>query len=330
MRRPTVQIEKNGKKREIVIYSREEIQAQRDLNASLQLIFEDHTHDAVCSYRSGRSTIQVVQGVSQVIGQYRYALKLDIRDYFPSISRRMLAQRLNEIFHSKTKGAIMDYVCAAKRGIAQGSPLSPALSNIYLYEFDVYMSGLHDVFYLRYCDDILVLTNLNPALVLRAAEEELAKHALRLKREKTQVVETGTGFDYLGFHINTSGYWITPKKVTEILDRINQAKSRRQRRGIINGWWAYCKSSDYLPTTFNSVLLLTRSGRIGDAYRMVGEMTTRKGSAHPPQMKTRHARHVARPRLDSSLRRLVRTAGLIAGVSIWAMANVCKLASWGA
>ena len=328
MKRPTAIITTNGKQREIVLYSEEELKAQRELNAALQMIFDDNTHASVCSYRKGQSTIKTVQEVASYVGLYKNVLKLDIMDYFPSISRKQLAAQLNDLFHYKTKGAIMDYVCASKRGIAQGSPLSPALSNIYLNCFDETISSYHDVFYRRYCDDILILTNLEPTQILRIVEAALLDLGLRLKHSKTQIGSTEQGFDFIGFHINTSGYWITPSKISDVVRRIRHTSGRRRKREIIRGWWAYCSEMNYLPGIPDSVLLLILSGRILSAIQLAGEIVRpacnilhKSGAIENGSAK--HTRALSRR--TYTLKGLSNSTGLVWGLVMWVLAAIARL-----
>jgi hypothetical protein len=161
-----------------------------------------------------------------------------------------------------------------------------------------------------------VLSNLAPAAVLRVIEEQLDMYALRLCHEKTQVTETSKGFDYLGFHINTSGHWVTQKKVIEILGRISQAKNRKRRRVIVKGWLAYCTSVDYQPDGFDGVLLLIRSGKPTTADRMVGSMAGNRHTGRGAGAWARHSRRMSN----------AAAAGLATGVAIWVITTVHKLA----
>jgi RNA-directed DNA polymerase len=79
-------------------------------------------------------------------------------------------------------------------GVPQGSSLSALLSNIYLIEFDEYMSCLGkklNFLYRRYCDDILIVCNTSDALrlkdeTIRKIKEEFH---LTIQNQKVELIE---------------------------------------------------------------------------------------------------------------------------------------------
>lgn len=77
-------------------------------------------------------------------------------------------------------------------GIAQGPPLSPAFSNIYLIEFDRAMKDIYGTNYIRYADDFIVMTKSEVSAheAKKIAEKLLLKEKLRLSPEesKTKIV----------------------------------------------------------------------------------------------------------------------------------------------
>lgn len=122
-----------------------------------------------------------------------------------------------------------------KRGIAQGSPISPLLSNIYLNEVDKMLEKVKEVTkegkylnveYARWADDLVILIDGHqkwerPAkTVYKRLQEELAKLKVEVNKEKTRVINLKEGemFSFLGFgfrqNITRQGKWnvkITPK-----------------------------------------------------------------------------------------------------------------------
>lgn len=83
----------------------------------------------------------------------------DIKDFFPSITREKLAMKI----HSGVMSEHMD-ICVYDFGdgkghrLPQGTPTSPYLSNIYLYDFDHTMARIankYGVTYTRYADDLV-------------------------------------------------------------------------------------------------------------------------------------------------------------------------------
>ena len=92
------------------------------------------------------------------------------------------------------------------QGTPQGSPLSPLLANIYLDQLDKKWkaSGLTNRFggnahIIRYADDFVILTSSNPENARKKIDEIMIDIDLTLNTEKTHIVKSEEGFDFLGF-----------------------------------------------------------------------------------------------------------------------------------
>lgn len=107
-----------------------------------------------------------------------------------------------------------------KTGAAQGSPISPLFSNVYLHGFDRDMieRGSRLV---RYCDDFLILcqSETEAREAISAAREALGERRLRLSVEKTRLVAPGEPFDFLGYHFATDGRVVPPASIPEVVAR---------------------------------------------------------------------------------------------------------------
>lgn len=103
-------------------------------------------------------------------------------------------------------------------GVAQGSPLSPLIANLYLYDFDRKMND-SDVICLRYIDDFLILGK-DMGCVDRAfnnAQIELKKlglHAYKPSAASNKASRgfTADGFDFLGCFVSAG--LLQPAKAT--------------------------------------------------------------------------------------------------------------------
>lgn len=91
-------------------------------------------------------------------------------------------------------------------GTAQGSPLSPLLSNIYLHDFDVQVSraGLRLV---RYADDFVICcpSQSRAQQARSVAGRELTQLRLKLHPEKTRIVSCRDPFQFLGYGFDADG-----------------------------------------------------------------------------------------------------------------------------
>ncbi len=84
-------------------------------------------------------------------------LKLDLKDFFPSIKINKVVQVFKDIGYSKTVSWLLASLCCLDEELPQGAPTSPVLSNIIARNMDkrLYRLAKHFGFqYTRYADDI--------------------------------------------------------------------------------------------------------------------------------------------------------------------------------
>lgn len=171
--------------------------------------------------------------VSRKPGKWYY-LKLDISKYFYRVdhlvlfdilSRRIkdprLMQLLSEIINSEDTrfglpaGTNPDecpedmWLCDV--GMPIGNLTSQLFANIYLNELDqLCKHELHTHFYIRYMDDIIILSDSKSELAeLKTVIEEFLNNILHLDlNKKTAIRPIWTGVDFVGFHI-----WATHRKL---------------------------------------------------------------------------------------------------------------------
>ncbi len=89
---------------------------------------------------------------------YKYALKTDIINFFPSINvenlRNIFYSHFDEPFLNKLFEQYLDQT--SRSGIPQGTPISPFMANLYLLELDKILSKNTEVRHFRYIDDLVV------------------------------------------------------------------------------------------------------------------------------------------------------------------------------
>jgi len=129
----------------------------------------------------------------------RYVLNLDIKDFFPSISKEKLMSKLRCIFlGTNFDPVVLDWIeelCFLDGGLPQGAPSSPVLSNIYLLDFDYELAGYISGYgfnYSRYVDDITIsgddAVKQNAGLVVGLVSRLLGREELRLNNKKTKLM----------------------------------------------------------------------------------------------------------------------------------------------
>lgn len=122
-------------------------------------------HNSAYAYTHGRSAYDSL--VTHQINNARWFLKIDVKDFFPSISKEVLLEQLPKVYPFNlippTQLETLVDIATNERGVLpQGSPLSPMLSNMIMVEFDLRLSNKIRDFnkqrytYTRYADDLLI------------------------------------------------------------------------------------------------------------------------------------------------------------------------------
>lgn len=138
---------------------------------------------------------------------YRYALKMDIQQYFASINHILLKHKVKvKIKDVKVLNLINKIIDTApsKTGIPIGNLTSQILANLYLDNFDHYIKEqLQIKAYLRYVDDFILLHNNKNCLheIKEQIRIYLASHHLRIHPCKAHIIQTYQGVDFLGYFI---------------------------------------------------------------------------------------------------------------------------------
>lgn len=186
---------------------------------------DSEMEDASFAYRAGRGVADAVKRVEQLRKQgYVWTLDADIDDFFDTIPIDILVARL---VRSVSEGPLVEVIstwleqgAVNGRGIAQGSPLSPLLANLYLDELDERMStgGVRIV---RYADDFVVLAKDRPAVEAAhgRVEKLLAGQGLKLDPEKTRVRAYDDTLRFLG-HAFVRGWAIKEPAANEPNDAL--------------------------------------------------------------------------------------------------------------
>ncbi len=163
-------------------------------------------------YRAGRSRMNARDAVQAASRQgYQWVYESDIADFFDSVDRGRLEVRLRALYgEDPMVDLLLDWMgqpveyqgqtIARKAGLPQGSPLSPAMANLMLDDFDGDMEVLGFKL-IRFADDFVVLCKSRGQAesASRAAAASLAEHGLGLNPDKSRISASADGFRYLGY-----------------------------------------------------------------------------------------------------------------------------------
>lgn len=193
--------------------------------------------------RQGKGTHRAVLRYQGFAGRQRFALKMDIRKYFPSVDHVLLKQQLQRVFKEPQLLALLDAIIdvadvpdpphdyfagddlftpfTRPTGLPVGNLTSQLWANTYLADFDHWVKQeLRASAYLRFVDDFILLHDSKRVLSdwLSAIRERLAELRLRVHDRKCVIRGTDEGVPFLG-------YMIWPDKI-----RVRGATVRRYRR----------------------------------------------------------------------------------------------------
>ena len=210
----------NGKKRPLGIPTVADRVIQQAISQELVKIFDPTFSDYSHGFRPRRSCHTAMEQVLQNLNDgYEWVIDLDIEKYFDTVNHDKLISILREKINDATtlnlirrflKAGVMEdgLVSPSEKGVPQGGPLSPILSNIYLDKLDKELEtrGLH---FVRYADDVNIFVKSEMAAnrVMKSVVSWLERKLfLKVSAEKTKVVRP-TKSEYLGF-----GFWKNSKE----------------------------------------------------------------------------------------------------------------------
>ena len=137
---------------------------QKEVADDLLLRLKLLPHNSAYAYTRGRCAYDAL--VTHQRANARWFLKIDLKDFFPSITPDVLRKTLPKLapLNELTSEALEKLVDLAtdEGSLPQGSPLSPILSNLVLVEFDKVLTQTlwryknQHYTYTRYADDMII------------------------------------------------------------------------------------------------------------------------------------------------------------------------------
>jgi RNA-directed DNA polymerase len=202
----------NGKKRLLGVPTVMDRMLQQAVGQVLAIKFEMEFEDYSYGFRPNRNAQQAVLKALQYINEgYHHIVDIDLKSFFDEVDHCLLLQLLyRKVKCPLTLRLIRKWMRAPieingkltkrRKGVPQGSPLSPLLSNIMLNELDKEMEkqGLR---YVRYADDFSIYTKSeHSARKIGNSIYEFLRDKLKLpiNREKSGIRKP-VNFNVLGY-----------------------------------------------------------------------------------------------------------------------------------
>jgi RNA-directed DNA polymerase len=225
-------LKKGAKARELgILYIRDRV-AQLALANLLRPVFEPQFSACCYAFLPGRSARAAVTRVCELLEMERpWFVRTDIDAYFDCIPHDLLLAQLEPCMEADALRLVRQSISMPElrdgvetkraQGLCQGSPLSPLLSNVFLLDFDR-EAEQYGCDYLRYCDDLLFLSEREDMLpfILEGAQASLGRLRLRLKESKTSYGRIADGFSYLGYRFSDAGSIAQTKAIQSLTQRL--------------------------------------------------------------------------------------------------------------
>lgn len=221
---------------------------QKHLARAFDAELGHRVHKTANAYIKGRNTITNALphlGCSVLI-------KLDIKDFFPSVTREMIEPIISDFVFREPKAIerLLD-ICVNDNGLPQGAPTSPILSNLVLRDFDVAAYQFADSMsatYTRYADDLTFsLEEDDPAAarkIVGAVRSMVAEHGFELneKASKLNILRGHQAQQVCGITLNSGKPTISRKqrrKVRAARHAIENGRPVSMSLASVEGWESY-------------------------------------------------------------------------------------------
>ena len=202
-----------GKKRVVYSFSPDEMLMLK-LIAFKLYDYDDYFAPNCYAFRRGLKAHDAVFHINRAIGHRKmWAYKLDIHDYFNSISidillpmlAKMLADdsllyRFFEKMLTDNRVIYNGETIYENHGVMAGTPTAPFMADLYLSEVDKHFSEAN-VIYARYSDDIIMFApDLDTLGVYKSQMAEyLKQYRLEVNPDKEKIYSPDEAYDFLGF-----------------------------------------------------------------------------------------------------------------------------------
>jgi RNA-directed DNA polymerase len=225
-------------------------------------VFDPHFSESSYGFRPGRSAHQAVKKVVDLINRgYLYAVDIDLAKFFDTVDHDILMNRVSRKVRDKgILSLIGKYLRAGvvvngrlnqtSKGVPQGGPLSPLLSNILLDDLDKELEKRGHQF-ARYAADLIILVKSKRSgeRVMESISRFLEKKLkVQVNRDKSKVVRAEAS-TFLGFTFTGKRLTVSEKSLTKCKNELRRLTWRSwgvamdyrywKIRTYMQGWMNY-------------------------------------------------------------------------------------------
>ncbi len=239
----------NGKKRVVYSFPPDEMIVLKAMTFLLYR-YDSQLAPNCYSFRRGQTAHGAISHLVRTINNRpMWAYKLDIHNYFNSISIPLLLPILSEVLADDPplyafferlltdgRARVGDEIISEERGVMAGTPTSPFLANIYLREVDHHFAET-GVLYARYSDDIILFAPNRETLDRHIGDLNafLEKYRLEVNPDKVRIYQPDEAFDFLGFKCKGRNIDIADATRRKMKEKIRRKARSLQRWRSKNG-----------------------------------------------------------------------------------------------
>jgi len=235
---------------------------QQAITQVLTPVFDPHFSESSYAFRPNRSAHQAVKKVLKLIQRgYAYAVDIDLEKFFDMVVHDVLMSRVSRKVSDKgilrligkylRAGVVVNgRLNETSKGVPQGGPLSPLLSNILLDDLDKELQRRGHQF-ARYADDLIILVKSKRVgkRVMESISRFLErKLRVRVNRDKSKVVKAEES-SFLGFTFTRKRLTVSEKSLTRFKSEVRRLTGRSwgvsmdyrcwKIRTYLQGWMNY-------------------------------------------------------------------------------------------
>lgn len=232
----------SNKKRKVFVYDREEnyfLKAVAYLLSEYDYIFPKNLY-------SFRRNVSVKRAIFDLVKQPNlsamYSYKVDIHDYFNSISVPVVLGQLKKVLLGEdrlfrfieellTEPLVLcgDKTITCTKGIMAGVPISGFLANLHLKALDEWFAE-RGLLYARYSDDIIVFAESAELIAVceTKIKDFLKENNLTVNERKEYRTRPQEAWEFLGFRIEAGKIDLAPISLEKMKD-----KMRRKARALV-------------------------------------------------------------------------------------------------
>ena len=205
--------QKNGKNRLIEKpINNDLINIQRTLLKELEQKYNNFIPKSTHGFVKNRSI--VTNAKEHLNGNHCVVIKLDLKDFFTSITYQRVYRLLLNLFkfHDSSSAMAFASILTRKGHLPQGAPTSPIISNMICKKLDnalLKYAKLHNAIYTRYADDITFSLNSSESLSFFIKD--------RKNKEHHHIIS-----EYIQTVIHNNGFELNTKKTKIIGDNLSQ------------------------------------------------------------------------------------------------------------